>query len=504
METRTAARLLGGALALGTLAEMLFFGTPLGVNLPIAVAALLACAALARPARRRLDRADLWLGPAALLFAAFAALRTDPALLVFDVPAGIALGGAATAAIGGVPVTRRSVTGLVVLGAWLVGLVASGVARPLATLGPAVRPRIGARLAVRAAAPVLRGLAIALPLLALFALLFAAADAVFARYLGDLLSWSIDLGDLPARSAFALFAAWLAGGLLFAATRIGDEPLAAGEEAVARLLPRPRLGATEARVVLVALDLLFAAFVGLQAAYLFGGRDTLALTGLTYSAYARSGFFELTGVGFLAGGVILALETAVARRTRGHVAAAVALAGLTAIVLVSAALRLRLYQDAYGWTELRFYALAAIAWLGVGIAVTIGALVAGRTRWLLHALAVAGLAVAVAVNLVGPRSFVTGQNVARALDPSLVPPDGETGLDAYYLAGLGDDAVPVLLDALPSLPEPEREVIGIALGARLAALDADAASRSWPAWNLARERARELLSGARARLGAYR
>ena len=444
METRTAARLLGGALALGTLAEMLFFGTPLGINLPIAVAALLACAALARPARRRLDRADLWLGPAALLFAAFAALRTDPALLVFDVPAAIALGGAATAAIGGVPVTRRSVTGLVVLGARLVGLVASGVARPLATLGPAVRPRIGARLAVRAAAPVLRGLAIALP------------------------------------------------------------PLAAGEEAVARLLPRPRLGATEARVVLVALDLLFAAFVGLQAAYLFGGRDTLALTGLTYSAYARSGFFELTGVGFLAGGVILALETAVARRTRGHVAAAVALAGLTAIVLVSAALRLRLYQDAYGWTELRFYALAAIAWLGVGIAVTIGALVAGRTRWLLHALAVAGLAVAVAVNLVGPRSFVTGQNVARALDPSLVPPDGETGLDAYYLAGLGDDAVPVLLDALPSLPEPEREVIGIALGARLAALDADAASRSWPAWNLARERARELLSGARARLGAYR
>jgi hypothetical protein len=39
--------------------------------------------------------------------------------------------------------------------------------------------------------------------------------------------------------------------------------------------------------------------------------------------------------------------------------AAFALAGLTAVVLASALLRLRIYQDAYGWTELRFYVLVA-------------------------------------------------------------------------------------------------------------------------------------------------
>jgi hypothetical protein len=43
---------------------------------------------------------------------------------------------------------------------------------------------------------------------------------------------------------------------------------------------------------------------------------------------------------------------------------------LTGGVLVSAMLRLRLYQDAYGWTELRFYVFAAIIWLALVLAST--------------------------------------------------------------------------------------------------------------------------------------
>ncbi len=39
----------------------------------------------------------------------------------------------------------------------------------------------------------------------------------------------------------------------------------------------------------------------------------------------------------------------------------------------------------------------------------------------------------------------------RALDPAQVPADGASGLDAAYLGALGDDAVRVLLDGLPSM-----------------------------------------------------
>ena len=78
------------------------------------------------------------------------------------------------------------------------------------------------------------------------------------------------------------------------------------------------------------------------------------------------------------------------------------LVALTGVVLVSAALRLRLYQEAYGWTELRFYVYAAIGWLGLGLAALAALLGRDRMRWLAHALGVAALVVVVALNAIGP------------------------------------------------------------------------------------------------------
>ena len=174
---------------------------------------------------------------------------------------------------------------------------------------------------------------------------------------------------------------------------------------------------------------------------------------MTYSDYARRGFFELVAAACLAGGVVVALETTVARRSRPYLALLLALIGLTAVVLVSAALRLRLYQDAYGWTELRLYVLTAIAALGAALVVMVALALLGRMRWLGHGLAVIGVVALVGLNLVAPAGFVAARNVERILDPSLVPPDGQAALDAIYLGVLPDDAIPVLVAALPALPE---------------------------------------------------
>src|SRR4029453_9464446 len=111
----------------------------------------------------------------------------------------------------------------------------------------------------------------------------------------------------------------------------------------------------------------------------------------TYADYARRGFFELLAVAFAVGGLVLALETFVARRGLAYLCSLIGLIGLTLVVLASAYLRLRLYQDAYGWTELRFYVLAAIAWLAIGIGITIVLLWGDRMGWLLPGLAVAAL-----------------------------------------------------------------------------------------------------------------
>jgi hypothetical protein len=256
-----------------------------------------------------------------------------------------------------------------------------------------------------------------------------------------------------------------------------------------------RLGATEATVVLLVLDVLFAAFVALQVTYLFGGRSTLPDVGLTYAEYARRGFFELVVVAALVGALVLVLDALVARRSRSFVVATLGLLGLTAVVLASAAFRLRLYQDAFGWTELRFYVYVAIAVLAASAALAAALVLADRVRWLVHGFGWLVLTGLLACAVVGPSAFVAGQNLARVVDPSLVPPDGRTGLDAEYLASLPDDAVPAIVEALPRVPPAVRTQLEAVLAERAAAL-AHPSVAGWPSWNLARDRARAALASA--------
>ena len=257
--------------------------------------------------------------------------------------------------------------------------------------------------------------------------------------------------------------------------------------------PPLRLGTTEAATILVVVDLLFAAFVALQLAYLFGGTDTMAMAGLTYAEYARRGFFELVLVAVLAGLLVVTLDLAVGSRSRGQLAGALVLLALTAVVLASALLRLRLYQSMYGWTELRLVVLVAIGWLAVALAVAAGLLLARRTRWTLHALGIMVLVVVGGMNVFGPQAFVTQRNLERAIDPSLVPPGGSTGLDTDYLAQLGDEAVVPVVDAWARLGQADRDALAPALAGREEQLRTDPSLQGWPAWNLTRERARAAL-----------
>jgi len=494
VDHRSARRLLAAAIVLGFLAQAFLHRTALGVNLVLLVGALLASAVLIRRPGARLDLLDAWIPLAALAFAGFVAIRADPFLVFVDTLAALGLGAAAVAAIGGAGLTRRSLFGLGFVALRGLGLVLGGAIEPIRESRPASGAD-GLRVRVARFAPLLRGLLIALPLLVIFAALFAAADAVFSRGLSDVLAIQVPLGELPIRLVLAALVAWIAAGLLVAVVRevFPPEARSLGAAAATTALPLPRLGVTEAVVVLAAVDVLFAVFVGLQVTYLFGGRDTLAATGLTYSDYARRGFFELIAVGFLAGGLIAALEIVVAARSRAYLASAAALTSLALVVLASATLRMKLYQDAYGWTELRLYAYAAIAWLGLGAIATVALLAAGRMRWLAHVLGILAVVVALAVNAVGPQGFVAGQDLARAIDPSLVAPGGETGLDARYLGTLGDDAVPVMIQAVPYVSGLDRSFLEAQIRGRAHALAAPEVT-AWPAWNLARERARVALA----------
>ena len=202
------------ALAIGLLAQFLFIDAGLGINVPIATALIIGAGWAVRDRSAPAPRwADAWLAPGALVLSAFVALRGDRALVALDILGALALSGAALASFGGVRVLERPAAGVVSLAGRLAlsGMAAGG--RPLAALVGAL-PRVRGSARGSQVAPIMRGLLIAAPLVILFVILFASADAVFARIAGDLLDWHLDLGSLPGRFALTIVVAWLAAGLL--------------------------------------------------------------------------------------------------------------------------------------------------------------------------------------------------------------------------------------------------------------------------------------------------
>jgi uncharacterized protein DUF4153 len=483
------------AFAIGTVGEIVLDGPAPGINVPLMTLLVLAIGWAVRRRGRAPDPLDAWLPITAMVLASGIAIRADPFVGLLDLVGAAAFTGASVAAFSGLAVTTRSLSVVLVMGVWVVESLVAGTFRLLAAARPAAR--VQPRTVPGWVGPIGRGLVLAVPLVVILAVLFASADPIFRNGMDSLLGLRIDLGDLPGRVLVIVAITWLAGGLLSVAA--GGLPAleraSLGAAAPTRAVGLQRsLGSTEALVVLIGVDLVVGLFVGLQLAYLFGGLDTLAAVGMTYSAYARRGYFELVAAAGLSGGILVALEY-LAVRTRAYLALSSVLVGLTLVVLASAAFRMQLYQDAYGWTELRLYVAVSIVAMAATLVTLAAFLLTDRTRWLGHAMAVIGVVSLIGLNLIAPAAFVAERNLQRVIDPRLVPPDGEATLDADYLAVLPDDAIPAMVAALPRLPAAESTRMRALLLQRRAELLGDPALASPFAWNFGRERAREALSG---------
>ena len=220
----------------------------------------------------------------------------------------------------------------------------------------------------RSAWPVVRGLIIALPIVAIFAALLSSADAVFEKGLHDFL-YALSLDNLPElifRLCYILVGAYLlAGVFLHAATQSKDETLLNGQKSVLGQF----LGFTESAIVLGSVAILFVSFVVVQFQYFFGGQANIHIDGYTFSEYARRGFGELVAVAFfsllliLGFGAVTRRETETQRKTFS--ALSVGIVALVLVMLVSAYRRLVLYETAYGFSELRAYTHVFMLWLAL-------------------------------------------------------------------------------------------------------------------------------------------
>jgi hypothetical protein len=488
--------LLAIALTIGLFAERLLYGRTPGLAVPIMVALLLlALAWVAHGEERPANPANLWVGGAALLFAGLVAVRASPLLTLLNL---LAVGGLLL-----LQVTLYRAESLARLDAWrvsagalLAGVEAALVPAPLTV--SAFRRMGGLSVHARGALVLVRGSLLAAPVLLVFTGLLAMADGVFASYVGDLarLRLPFDLAELTWRLIWSLVIAWGVAGAMLIALRehplgslLGPRPAvrlpAEGEtQPLSPGSPLRVLGFGEALVVLLLVNGLFAVFMLIQGAYLFGGLDTLARTGLSFAEYARRGFFELVAVAVLSLGLLWGLATLTRRsepwQAQAFVGASAAMIGLVLGMLGSAALRMWLYEQAYGFTLLRLLTHSWMLWLATVLLLFLAALLYDRPRWFSLGLPAAAACYLLALNLLSPEAMIVRENLARY---------AVTGdLDSAYLMTLSPDATPAIVAALPQLG-PVGEPLRTHLTHQRTRLAAEATRDGWPAWNLGRVRA---------------
>src|SRR5207248_2350952 len=249
---------------------------------------------------------------------------------------------------------------------------------------------------------------------------------------------SIDAGQLILDAVFVVLGALGVAGLL---------RLAASEPLERVNGPLWRLGATEALVVLAVLDAIFAAFAVAQVLAATGGAaDTLRSAGVTYSDYARSGFFQLLWVSGITLAVLFLFSRISKFSDRRGALAFMVLAqcaiALTLMIDVVAFRRLSLYEEAYGFTMLRLYSHVFAVWVAVVFLLLAADLfgVWRNRRWFAGAAGASALAVLIALNLANPEALVVSLNLDHARIAHKV--------DSDYLAGLSSDATPALASAL--------------------------------------------------------
>ena len=315
--------------------------------------------------------------------------------------------------------------------------------------------------------PVVRGIVIALPVVAIFASLLSAADPIFESRFADFIDlFNIDnLPEYIFQLVYILiFAYALAGTFLHAAQK-------SDEELQEKSLISQFLGFTESTIVLGSVTVLFLAFVVIQFQYFFGGHVNINVEGYTFSEYARKGFGELVTVAFFSLLMLLGLGAITHRETDSQrkvfSGLGVTLVGLVIVMLISAFQRLGLYEFAYGFSRLRTYTHVFMIWLGLLLVAVVVLEVLRRERAIGLTMVLASLGFVISLGLLNVDGFIVRQNITRELSGTADKTftQGRSDLDAQYFLDLSDDAVPALVNAFTneSLPDKVREKVGAAL-----------------------------------------
>lgn len=359
--------------------------------------------------------------------------------------------------------------------------------------------------------PVLRGVLLAVPVIALLAGLLASADPIFSAGLESVLDvFRLEnLGEYLIRAVDILIIGYLLAGVYMHSLANSQDENLIGQD---KPWLAPFLGIVEAVIILAAVDLLFATFVGVQFRYFFGGQANISLEGFTYAEYARRGFGELVSVAVISLLLFLGLSGITRRSSRTHRllfgGLGIALVALVMVMLVSAFQRLVLYETAYGFSELRTYTHVFMIWLALLLLATIVLEIIQRQRAFALMAVIAAVGLGISLNLLNVDGFIVRQNVALSESGVKLEQSEERSnasrypLDMQYLTNLSTDAVPEMVAAFqrPDLSAHSKERLGAVLACKAAAYDILEYRPRWVSYNLSSARAVQSLQSVSGQL----
>lgn len=469
-------------LLLGWAFDFLFWGLTPGVNFAIFVLAVLTTGVVLLSSEGLRPTAwTLALLAPILFFAAMFFARTEPFSVFLSVVLTLLLLAVfAVTYLGGrwifYSLADYVVRAFQLIGSVLIAGAAFAFSKP--SPSPEASTELEKKTASRHIWPVVRGILIAIPIIAIFSALLSSADVVFAQRINDVIQlFSLEkLPEYIIRGVYIVVLAYLlAGVFLHAAQKSRDEKLYGLEKP---LIPQ-FLGFTEAVIILGSVVALFTFFVVIQFQYFFGGEANITIEGYTYAEYARRGFGELVTVAFFSLLLFQGLSTVVKRETSTQrkifAGLGIGLVALVFIMLLSAYTRLTLYEEAYGFSRLRTYTHVFMIWLALLLLAVVVLDLLQRQRTFAFAAMLALIGFSVSLLLLDVDAFIANHNVQRAVEGN--------ELDVAYLASLSPDAVPALVDWYTN-PELDPEIQD-GVGASLACINADPTPRDtdWRSFN---------------------
>ncbi|MBI2599610.1 DUF4173 domain-containing protein, partial [Candidatus Daviesbacteria bacterium] len=295
----------------------------------------------------------------------------------------------------------------------------------------------------------IKGLVIAVPIVASLLFLLVRADPIFGKLTQDIMK---NVGERTIVS-LVIFIVMFTFGIIKILEKVTEEKVSEIAKGKSH----------ELIVITGSVLFLFAVFISVQFRYLFLGVEErelsqLGITSLTYSEYVRRGFFELLIASTISSGVIVyALKYLhfLTDRQKPLVQIFTAVCTVeTGLILLSAVKRVALYADAHGLTRARVFGFVFLIWLAVLLTIfLIRVFKQWRKEKFFTSVLISTFLILLSVNLI---------NIDGLIATKYRPTVNEE-IDYYYLTNLSTDAVeswiPAILDSERIISQLEKNAV---------------------------------------------